>query len=89
MRENRLGLTGTGFTPGELRLLGWARRLVAGGGARELRLSSHLLAVEVARSIAISPQLVCDFEHGRRRPTGRTGLQYAEFLAQLEAATRV
>jgi DNA-binding transcriptional regulator YiaG len=70
-------------SPAELAALGHVRRLVEDGAARELRLSARLGAAEIARVVGVSPQLVCDWEHGRRRPTGQAGVRYAQLLDQL------
>jgi transcriptional regulator with XRE-family HTH domain len=61
---------------------------VISGRARSIREKAHLTQAEVARAVGVSPSAVAQWEGGRRVPSGDAASRYAEFLWDLDRATR-
>lgn len=56
------------------------------GVARQARIAAGVSAAEVARIIRVSRATVCDWEAGRKAPTGEHALAYGALLARLAKA---
>ncbi|HEY5487296.1 MAG TPA: hypothetical protein VIK06_06595 [Candidatus Limnocylindrales bacterium] len=70
------------LTATELDDLSLARRLSSDGVARDLREKAQLPQSEIARTLGVGRALVCNWEHGRRVPTGLVGARYGALLRQ-------
>lgn len=72
----------------EVFALAQMRADVLSGRARELRELAHLTQAEVARAVRVTQSAVAQWEAGRRLPRGKPAARYADFLWQLDRATR-
>ncbi len=76
------------LTDDELLSISAARRLIASGEARELRLAAGLTQAEVAATAGVAHTSVCLWENGRFRPNRENAAKYGRVLLLLEAATK-
>lgn len=49
-------------------------------GIKQIREEQNMSQKELAGKAGISPQFVCDIEHGRRKPSYDTAVKLAEVL---------
>jgi transcriptional regulator with XRE-family HTH domain len=49
-------------------------------GIKQIRKKQNVSQKELARKAEISPQFLCDIEHGRRKPSFDTAIKLAEAL---------
>ena len=49
-------------------------------GIKQIRKEQNMSQNELARKAEISPQFLCDIEHGRRNPSFDTAVKLAEVL---------